>query len=1829
MATLHENFRTAISSHYEIVGTLHDTQRTRICRALRLPGREPFILKCLKPEAAREGLAQFRRESEILRKTAGVAGVVKLNGLDEFGGGLAMVLEDIGGTSLDMVKAALPVSEFLNLAIGLAGTLAELHHLRITHKAIRPEHIILNREDGQFCLVGFGSADEVPELNVAFPPASTLSAPSLAYTSPEQTGRMNRAVDYRTDFYSLGVVLYELLTGRLPFTADDRLGLIHCHIAIQPLPPSRCAAAIPGPLSDIVMKLMAKMAENRYQSGLGLQSDLERCRRELQQEGTISDFELGERDLSEQMRVPQKLYGREREIKQLLRAFERVRDGERELLLVAGYSGVGKTSLVHEVHRPIVAARGHFLEGKFDQLQRNKPHSGWIQAFTGLVRAVLMESEGQLAQWKQRILQAVGDIGRVLTEVMPNLELIIGPQPTVPVLGATEAQNRLKYVLLKFIQAIATSEHPLVVFLDDLQWIDAASLNLLQTLIGGAGVSHLLVIGAYRDNEVGALHPLSVSLELLQREQANVEQMHVPDLSELTVNILLAETLLVPLEQTRSLTHLIYTKTGGNPFFLVQTLRTLVEKKAIRLDLQRRYWTWDMSLLQGMGITDNVIALMLGKIQQLPRQTQQILPLAACMGFRFDLANLGIIVQQPDAVALEHLQPAVREGLVTPLAGSYQFVHDRIQQAAYALIPDAQKKQLHLEIGRLLLKHIPEREQEEQIFTVMDHLNMGAELLSARDEKTALARLNLRAGSKAKASAAFSAAAKYFEAGVDLALELHSKAGEAASLTGAFERTDQVFHIVSQNARTAEDMVDALLSQIHSYISQGKLQEAVDTSLEGFERLGLSLPGYPTDEDIARTIEETKSLYAGIAVEDLINLPRMTDPNKLAILRIHSKSGPAAYISRPPYVLLQILSQVSVCIEYGNADESPNAYASYATFLCGLQQEYDEGYRFAKLALALLEVVDSSKILSKTMCMIGGHVWHYRHHLKDTLPYLEEGYQDGLKTGDFENAGYDAEFCCSYSYFAGVQLHQVEKVIDSYGESVKQIRAEAAAWIIAPYWQAVKNLLRTSGDPCALVGEKFNQEVMLPVYEQKQNRSALAAFYVNRLILCYLFEQYEQAFESAMLAEKNKGGMLGMFTDSVSIFYDSLSRIQVCPHRATQEQPAILERIAANQQIMKGLANSAPMNFLHKFYLVEAERMRLAGEGMAALDYYDKAISQANENGYVQEEALANELAAGFCSGKGKDEFARAYMKEAYRCYEAWGAVRKIKDLEQRYPYLHEKPREENAGAVLELLDLSTLMKATNAISRQMEMDKLLSEVLHHVIENAGAQEGFLLQEIDGKWVIVARRELDRTQGEISRLEGAEPRDALAMGVVHFVARTYEHVVLEDAASGGGFVSDPHIQQQRTKSLLCAPLLSQGRLVGILYLENNLTTHAFTPERVQLLEMLLAQAAISLENARVYEALRKTEERHRITLQTALDGFFRIDMQGRILEVNEAYCRISSYSEQELRTMQLADISAMWTAERITAEIRKTAEEGSQRFDSVHRRKDGTLFDVEVSAQYQPIAGGQIVAFVRDITDRKRAEKEHERLRQLEAELAHLDRLTMLGELTASIAHEVNQPLSGVVSNAGACLRWLAGDAPDLEEAREATRRIVRDGKRAGEVIARIRAMTRRTAPAREKLDLNETLRQVLALVEDEAKRKRVGIRTKFANDLFPVSGDQVQLQQVALNLSMNAIEAMSSVDERARELVIQTRNIGPDQVQVTVKDSGVGLDPNATQKIFEPFYTTKPAGMGMGLSISRSILQSHGGRLWATANDGPGTIFYFTLPRYHEEKTHAGAVAG
>ncbi len=1624
---------------YKITDRLAEIGSTLVCRGRRTGNGEPVVLKILKTDVAtRDEVARFRREFEITSKL-NLPGVVKVRGLEEYRGGLMMVMEDIGGQSLDRIldQAPLSLTESLELAVALAETVGLMHRQRIIHKNINPSNIIWNSQTKQLNLIDFGLADEMPMRSVTPQPPAGLEG-TLEYISPEQTGRMNRYVDYRTDFYSLGVTFYRMLTRKLPFEADDALGLVYCHIAKIPIPPNVLNPDIPETVSLIVMKLMAKMADDRYLSAWGLKTDLERCLRELADKGIIVTFELASGDSSDQLRIPQKLYGREKEMAQLLEAFERVSAGAIELLLVTGYAGIGKTALVKEIQRPTAEKRGYFITGKFDQLQRNVPYFSWIQAFTGFVNHLLMESEAQLTRWKQIILGSVRGIGRVLTDVIPNLELVIGTQPAIPELGAAEAQNRFNYVFLKFVKAIATSEHPLVIFLDDLQWIDGASLSLLQTLMSSIGVSHILIIGAYRDNEVDALHPLTKSLVVLRKEQARIDQMTLQDFSEETANELLAETLAEERSQTFPLTRLIYSKTGGNPFFLMQTLAALFKRQAISFDPERRCWQWDIAAIVGMEITDNVAALMLGKIRQLPRETQDLLPLAACIGFHFDVTTLCAVAERSAESILNGLQPALGEGvMVADAEHRYRFVHDRVLEAAYTLLPEEERPAVHWRIGQRLLREIAPAERKAHLFEIVNQLNIGASCLATPEEAKVLADLNRQAGRKAKASAAFLAALEYFEAGLssiddndwetayELTIALHIEAAEAACLCGRYERMEALVFLVQQRARAILDALPVYGTEIRALTARGRLVPAIRSGLRALERLGMHLQEEPSAAEVNEAMARAFALLQQRTIEGLIDLPPMTSPEQLASLSLLSEIGEPAYAASPHFFLVWASSMAELSLRHGNCPLSPFAYAAYALALCATGK-IETGSCLSKAAIAMIDVLKAHSLSCRLLNIHGCTIQPWTEHLRDTLPTLTEAVGAGAESGDFTSASYAAFNSCTAAFFMGEPLEELGVRVSTNLKIIAGLR-QTYIWNWVAFHVPIIRRLH-GGENCPATVEDFDEASWLSAARDSNDRCGLAYYFLSRLIAAYLLNGGEIAEALAHIAEikENMAGFQGAFAVPVFSFYCSLTLLKRHRMPQTEKDATSLEEVRAHLAKLEALAQYAPMNFRHKCDLIAAELARIQGEDWRAAGHYEKAIVGAKDNGFFQEEALANELAAKFYLAHGRKEYARMHLNKAHQGYGLWQAFAKVRALEAEYPQWLKRLDSQQPALETHSLDMESILKATHTISGEIEMGRVLGKIMHIVIENAGAQIGFLLMESNGVWTVAARGEIGKNDVEIPIPEAVDDNHAVSAGVIRFVARTRKTVVLDDAATRGAFVDDPHIRREKTRSLLATPLCNRGRLLGILYLVNNLATHTFTQKRIQLLEILAAQAAISLETAGAYEALRLNELRYRLGQTAAHIGTWEYDLQTDRFWGSDEAKRIYGFDPDAVDFSTENVESCIPERQRVRQALLDLIDRGAPynlEFEIRPENGSAPKFISSIAELHRDLHGKpkKVVGVIQDITEHKRAE---------EALKTSEERFRRLAENARDIIYRMSLP-SGTYEYMSPAVTELFGYAPE------------------------------------------------------------------------------------------------------------------------------------------------------------------------------------------------------
>ncbi|NEO76152.1 AAA family ATPase [Moorena sp. SIO4G3] len=1484
---------------YQISTQIHQSTNSLVYRGSRESDNLPIVIKVLRQDyPTPTQLTRYKQEYQITHNLD-LVGVIKALDLEAYQNTLVIIFEDFGAKSLKRLyqENQFTLKEFLQIAIAICDALGNLHNAKIIHKDINPANIVYNPDTKQLKIIDFGISTRLSQENPTLKNPELLEG-TLAYISPEQTGRMNRCVDYRSDFYSLGVSLYELLTGKLPFETKDSLELIYCHLAKQTLPPNNIVvenhdSPLPQMISDIVMKLMAKTAEERYQSAWGIKADLEECLQQLESTGGIESFPLATQDMAHQFQIPQKLYGREKEIENLIASFNRISSSSQttktELFLVSGYSGIGKSALVKEVYKPITEKKGYFVSGKFDQYQRNIPYYAVIQSLKELIKQLLTESEAQLKQWRDKLEAALGVNGQVIVDVIPELELIIGKQPAIPDLAGQEAQNRFNLVFQNFIQVFTQPEHPLVLFLDDLQWADLASLKLMELLVNTPDVNSLLLIGAYRDNEVSAVHPLILTIKSIKEASNIVNEIVLKSLDLADINQLVADTLHSTKETVKPLAELLQLKTNGNPFFLREFFKSLYDDILLVFDSIFFTWQWDLTQIKAQQITDNVVELMAQKIKKLPDLTQETLKLSSCIGNKFDIATLAIVAEtSPQEVALS-LHEAISQGLILPLSEqyksieldvikedysqvtkqvAYKFVHDRIQQAAYSLIAEADKSAKHLQIGKLLLQNTTEAEQEESIFDLVNQFNKARELITNQSERDECAQLNLIACRKARSAAAYESGLEYAHIGLswlgenawqrqyEISIEFHNLGAELASLCGNFEVMEQFIETVLEQAESLWDRVDVYRTIIQTKVSQNQLTESIAIAQEILQQFGIIFPEQPTQDDVQQATSEISKLIGDREIEDLVNLPIMTDPEKIAIVQIANSIIPATHnVGSLLFPLVNALI-VKLSIQYGNISASIFAYASYGTVVSTFLQDVSKGEKFALLGLQLVSKLDAKAAKSEVIVTIATIIAHQKSHLKKTLPLLQEGYRTALEVGSLEVLGYNASSFCLNSFWCGQPLTSLEQETRSYCIKLEQFNQLNTVNHCQISCQPILNLLGVTENPTILSGEALKESEFLPEIISANDSSMLFIFYGYKLMLCYLFEEIESAQNHAIEVGRYLSAGVGTVVEPAFYFYDSLTTLAILSS-SSAETSELWERVEKNQtKLQQQWAHYAPMNYQHKYLLVQAEKYRVLGNHSEAINLYDRAIKLAHENEFIHEEALAYELAAKFYLGRENELVASVYLKQARYCYLQWGAKAKVKHLDDKYPELLAtivEPSNPNPTTTTssetqsETLDLATLIKTSQALSQITDFSQLLETLIKFVLENAGAEKGFLILVQSDNLIIQA----SGTTESIITLQADRLEDChdLSQTVINYVYRTQENLVLNNASDASLFMPDHYIASNQIKSVLCLPILNQGRIIAILYLENNLAVNVFTADRLEVLKLISSQAAISIENA--------------------------------------------------------------------------------------------------------------------------------------------------------------------------------------------------------------------------------------------------------------------------------------------------------------------------------------------------------------------------------------------
>ena len=1744
-----------------------------------------------------------------------------------------LVLEDPGGEPLDqLLRGPLETTTFLRIAIRFTEAIRRVHERGLIHKDVKPANVLVDLTSGSAWLIGFGLASRLPREHQN-PDAPEVIAGTLPYMAPEQTGWMNRSTDARSDLYSLGISFYEMLTGMLPFSAADPLEWVHCHIARQPAAPDQRVSTVPAQLSAIVMKLLSKNAEERYQTAAGVQADLRQSLAQWESQGRIDRFPIGRQDISDRLVIPEQLYGREREIEALLAVFDRVSTyGTTQLVLVSGDAGIGKSSVVNELHKAVVASRGLFASGKFDQYKRDIPYATLGQAFQSLVRSLLGQGEAELVGWRNALREALGPNGRLVANLVPELELIVGIQPPVPNLAPLEAKHRFRMVFREFVGVFARREHPLVLLLDDLQWLDEATLDVIEDLSIQSDIQHLMLIAAYRDNEVDSAHPLMQKLESIRRAGASVHEIRLTSLSIRDLKRLLVDCLHCEPERVASLAQLVHEKTAGNPFFSVQFISSLTEEGLLTFDHGKTQWYWDLTRINAREYSDNVVDLMIRKLNRLPSNILRVLQQLACLGNTVEVTQLRLVYNDWEEMhAL--LQEAVRTGLVVSSQRAYRFLHDRIQEAAYSSIPEHLRGAEHLRIGRLLAARTSPEEIDDKIFEIVSQLNRGSHLMAALEDRQRTAEFNLIAGRRAKTAIAFASAVSYLAAGrvlltedsweqqYRLIFDLELNRAECEFMTGEVSKAEQRLAMLSPRAANFTDLAAVIDIQAKLYTHVGKTSDAVAICLESLRRVGVLLSPHPTDEDVRREYERMRQQIGARNIASLIDMPRMNDAKWRKVMHVMAALTVPANMYDANLMHFVNLRIANLSLEHGNTDESCIGYVNLCLILGRRFGDYHAGYRFAQLSVDLVDKLGAERFKTRVYSYFGSLVSPWLRHIRESYAFSRRACEAALKTGDLTWASFAWRARVLTRLSCGDPLAEVQQEAETGLAFARKVQFGLVIELISQLLRVIRLLRGLTPSFASFNDREFDEtDYERQLEEQPELLNALYRSWDLKLFARFYAEDYASALAAAAKAESMSEHKIPTFDYAEYHFYAALAHAALFSSSSVDEKKRHFDALVDHHTQLSLWAEDCPANFLTRVALVGAEIARLEGRELDAEHYYEEAIRSARENGFIQNEGLAHELAARFYADRGFKTICHAYLQNARACYVRWGADGKVRQMDLKHPHLVPHPERLGLGPTLdtpiERLDLATVMKLSQAVAGEIEFNSLIEVLMDTALEHAGARRGLLiLPRGEEMWI-----EAEATTAE-DRVQVCRPRrriapSVLAESVLNYVVRTRDSVLLDDATEQDPFSRDEYIRRNTSRSILCLPLVKQNQLVGVLYLENDLATHVFTSARISLLRLVASQAATALENARLYSNLQEADAFLSQAQRLGHTGSF-----GWSLADGEIF-----WSEETHRIFEL-DRSIKLTLEKVFSRIhpddvdmvRELVDQASRSgkdFEVEHRLKmpDNSIKHVHVFAHAVIGEAGEakFVGAVMDVTATREAQ---ERLRKAQAELADAGRLTSMGELAASIAHEVTQPLAAIVANADSCLIWLAKDQPNLDKARSAAERIVKDGHRAGEVIQSMRAQARRSASEMVLVDLNRLIAETLELMQAELHRHEVSLETRLLDDSALIKGDHTQLQQVIVNLVTNAIEAISASRRSLRLIRVSTESNENGEVLTIVEDSGSGVDLQVLHRIFDPMFTTKPEGMGLGLSICRSIVESHGGRLWVSPNPAGGSIFQFSIP--------------
>jgi predicted ATPase/signal transduction histidine kinase len=1861
---------------------IHRGRRFVVTRTVG-PQRRPVIEKTVEPgQPDPASVAALLHEAAVLRRLE-APGVEKVIALRTARSVPVLVLEDAGVVALrDRTRRPFEVDAFLDLAVRLAEILAHVHACDVIHRDINPSNIVLDAGDAP-TLIDFDRA--ATGSSIAAEPHEELSGP-LVYASPEQLGRTNRLVDARSDLYSLGTVFYEMLTGAPPFRSDDPLEIIHAHLAKLPVSPTVIAAGVPWLLSGIVLKLLSKMPEARYQTAAALAVDLSEARERWQRGRSIEPFELGSLDLALELPMPERLYGREEELAALRAAVARVAAGPRELILIGGDAGVGKSALVMALRDEMTSPsagegepRCRFISGKFDLRAANAPFASLIEALRDLVRELGEGPEEKRDDYRTRILQAVGDNGRVLTELLPELEDLMGALPPLAPLDPREAQTRLHVTLSAFVQVFASPGRPIVVFLDDLHWADAASLDALRALAMDPDAKHMLLLGAFRSRDVGPGHPLARFEADLRRDRMPAPRLDLAPLTEKAVQDFLGDTLRAAPARVAPLAELLARKTAGNPLFLRQILGTLHKTGLLTFDLREREWSWGMAQIERVGITENVVELLLEAIRRLPEEARDLLPLAACVGKLAGPSLLAEVSGASEAEVRAGLDPAFREGLLVADAtpGKFHFAHDRVQQAAYSLLAEPTRKKLHVTIGRILEARTVAK-TEDATFEAIDQLNLGADVLVDPAERLELASLNHRAGLKAKATTAFGPALVYMQSGLsllpadawetqpELTFLLHREAAECAYLAGDYALSDDLVERALEHAPSLPQRLELHNLRIISATARAAWQEALDHGRGALTEVGYILPSYGLDIEPAIASEQrgVDALLDGRPPAALLDLPLMTGETDLAILRLLvNLAHPAWWFRDRGLFRLLTFRTLRFILERGHGPESLTALCDVAMCLSS-QDQFEEADAYGTVAQDLAWRLGHPGQQAHAQFLYATFVLRWRQPYSVVNARLRRALESAKKVGEMRSAAYALSASVIFGFAAGRELDDLLRQVQEDMPFMRKTRNDGTLAFHLGYRQAIRCLKGLTAGRNRFDEPGFDEEAFLRAAEGVP--SLICLYWIRRLHTSFIFRDVVVAHGYAEAARQLMESMAGYVPAIDYLPYSSLCLAALCESGPAGKRAGWLGQIAENQRRLARWAQSCPANFRHLYVLVEAEVARIDQRLPEAADLYDEAIEAAAEGGFIHDAAVATELAGRCALSRGRIRIADLYLRKARERYARWGAAEKVRALEEEFPEMGRSEASPGGRLRESDLDILSLLKSAETIATEVVLDRLLERLVDVCAEAAGADRVIVVLEEDGEpFVRATGTATGRVGLERTALSETAP---LSRHAIEQARVTLRPLVVEEAVHDPRVAADPYVVSRAMKSILAVPVQRRGKLVATLYFENNLVTHAFTRPRLRVLELLSAQIAAALENSLLFEKLkREVGDRRRAEhtvrflanagaeLAESLDAGQIFERLTRLLVPELAdWCAIDVLDDAR----QIRRVAARHVDKQKEALIRDFQENwgpgwSSPRPPAVVLRSGAPLLIQDASDDVLQASTGdpETLRVVRALGVRSVvAVPMITRGRMVGVITCCIaDQTRSYGPADVTVAQEMGQRAALAIDNAR-----LVQKAHDAVRAREEFLSVAAHELHTPitSLHLMMQALQRGSVPVTP-----ETVRQTFGVADRQIRRLIKLIDelldvSRIEAHRFPIEREHVDLgaltREVAERFADDALRAGSTVSVEADEAVVghwdpmrleqvisnllsNALKFGgghPIEVSVTgaqgeaqlaIRDHGIGVAPDRLPYIFERFErgvsTRQYGGLGLGLYIVRSIVDGMGGRVRCDATPGGGSTFVVTLP--------------